>query len=392
MAPLRVCMVHFSEFRIDSRIQRQAKALAERGDEVECVCLDGPEEIAAGPGRIRLNRVRAEKARGGAGSYLLSNGRFLAGALQAVTKLDRRRRFDLVEVHNMPDVLTLAALRPKLRGAPLILNIHDTFPELFATTFGLAATHPLVRIVRLEERMSAKLADRLIFVTDQARTLLHDRGVCNGNAHVVMNSPDEGVFGPRRAVRRLPESGPVRAVYHGGVAPRFGADLLVEAFGLLAGPAPRVSLELLGAADSSELRTLAARVAPGNVRVAPRPTPYEQIPGRLEACDLGVVPTVRDQFTELLLPVKLLEYVHMGLPVVAARLPVLEHYFGEDELRFFRPGSPKSLAAAIEAALADPEGSALRAERAQERLAEIDWSGQRRGYLSLVDELAASSR
>ena len=392
MTPLRVCMVHFSEFRIDSRIQRQARALAERGDAVDCVCLDGPEEIAAGPGRIRLHPVRAQKTRGGARSYLLSNGRFLAGALRAVTRLDRASRFDVVEVHNMPDVLTLAALRPKLRGAPVILNIHDTFPELFATTFGLRRSHPLVRMVRLEERVSAKLADRLIFVTDQARALLNDRGVGNGNAQVVMNSPDERVFGTRRRARRLPESGPVRAVYHGGVAPRFGADLLVRAFGLLAGRAPRVSLELLGAADSSELRSLAARVAPGNVHVAARPTPYEEIPGRLESCDLGVVPTVRDQFTELLLPVKLLEYVHMGLPVVAARLPVLEHYFGEQELRFFTPGSPEALADAIEATLADPEGSALRVERAQERLAEIAWSGQRRRYLSLMDELATASR
>jgi glycosyltransferase involved in cell wall biosynthesis len=392
MAPLRVCMVHFSEFLIDSRIQRQAKALAERGDEVDCVCLDGPEEIAVGPGRIRLNRIRAEKARGGARSYLLANGRFLAGALRAVTRLDRSRRFDVVEVHNMPDVLTLTALRPKLRGAPVILNIHDTFPELFATTFGRPAAHPLVRMARLEERLSAKLADRLIFVTDQARGLLHERGVGNGNAEVVMNSPDEGVFGPPRGVHRLPESGSVRAVYHGGVAPRFGADLLVEAFGLLAGRAPRLSLELLGAADSFELRTLAARVAPSNVRVAARPTPYKEIPGQLENCHLGIVPTVRDEFTELLLPVKLLECVHMGLPVVAARLPVLEHYFGENELRFFRPGSAESLAAAIEAALADPQGSALRAERAQERLAEIAWSEQRRRYLGLVDELTTTSR
>jgi len=391
MAPLRVCMVHFSEFRIDSRIQRQGKALAERGDQVDCVCLDGPERIPVGAGHISLHPVSSEKAKGGARSYLVSNLRFLAGALRVVTRLDKSRRFDVVEVHNMPDVLTLAALRPKLRGAPLILNIHDTFPELFATTFGRPQVHPLVRLVRLEERLSARLADRLIFVTDEARALLQERGVGNGNAHVVMNSPDESVFGPHRPVRRLPESGAVRAVYHGGVARRFGADLLVLAFGLLARRQPRLSLELLGAADTTELRALAAEVAPANVRVAATPTPYPQIPKRLAACHLGVVPTARDEFTDLLLPVKLLEYVHMGLPVVAARLPVLEHYFGDGELRFFEPGSPESMAHAIEAALADPDDSARRAERAQARLAEMAWPEQRRRYVELIDELATTS-
>ncbi len=99
------------------------------------------------------------------------------------------------------------------------------------------------------------------------------------------------------------------------------------------------------------------RSHPKGVRIAPQPTPVEEIPARLAEADLGVVPTLRDDFTELLLPVKLLEYVHMGLPVVASRLPVIERYFGDDVL-LAEPGDAASIAAAIEGVRADPVAAA----------------------------------
>ena len=99
------------------------------------------------------------------------------------------------------------------------------------------------------------------------------------------------------------------------------------------------------------------------------------------------MPTLRDHFTELLLPVKLLEYVHMGLPAIAPRLPVIERYFADDEVMFFEPDSVESLADAIAATLADPEAAGDRAARAAARLSAFSWATQKRRYLDLVDEL-----
>jgi hypothetical protein len=95
-------MVHYSDFVVDSRIQRQARALAERGDRVDCVCLNDDEEIAVGNGQIALHRAAAGKPRGGAGAYLSGNLRFLLGAARKVSALDREDPFDLIEIHNMP--------------------------------------------------------------------------------------------------------------------------------------------------------------------------------------------------------------------------------------------------------------------------------------------------
>jgi glycosyltransferase involved in cell wall biosynthesis len=385
-------MVHYSDFAVDSRIQRQARALAERGDRVDCVCLNDDAELAVGAGRIGLHRAAATKPRGGARAYLEGNARFLAGAARKVSALDRRHRFDLIEIHNMPDALVFTALRPKLRGVPIVLNFHDTFPELFATLFDRPPDHPLVRMIRAEERLSAALADGHIFVTGEARDLLRSRGVAAGRTQVVMNTPDERVFGERRTPAAPPRAGELRVVYHGGLAERFGVETLVRAIAMLRDRNEPVALDVYGS-DAEAARSLAARaaeLAPAGVRVAPQPTPVGEIPGRLAEAHLGVVPTLRDDFTELLLPVKLLEYVHMGLPAIASRLPVIESYFGEDVV-LAEPGDPAGIAAAIEAVRADPEAARARAGRASERLAQIEWRRQRDGYLALIDELVGAA-
>ena len=386
-------MVHYSDFVVDSRIQRQARALAERGDEVHCVCLNDHEQIAIGKGRIVLHRAAAGKPRGGKRAYLEGNARFLAGATRLVTTLDRHHDFDLIEIHNMPDALVFTALRPKLRGTPLVLNFHDTFPELFATLFGRSQGDPLVRLIRAEERLSANLADGHVFVTVEARDLLRSRGIEAGRTQVVMNTPDERVFGERRDPVSVPAEGPLRVVYHGGLADRFGVEALVRAVGMLRDRGAEVELDVYGS-DAEAARTLAAKaaeLAPSGIRIAPQPTPVDQIPERLAAAHLGVVPTLCDDFTELLLPVKLLEYVHMGLPVIASRLPVIERYFGDDVL-LSEPGDPTSIAAAIEGVRAEPILARQRAVRASLRLAEIEWRRQREGYLELVDGLVEGAR
>jgi glycosyltransferase involved in cell wall biosynthesis len=383
-------MVHYSDFHIDSRIQRQARALAERGDEVDLVCFSPNGELRVGDGLIRIHEVPGEKARAGARAYLEGYGRFFAHALWKVSRLAAKRRFDVVEAHNMPDFLIYAGALAKLRGAAMILNVHDTFPELFATKFELPEEHRVVRALRAEEKWSARMADAVIVVTREAGDLLNSRGVGRGRTSVVMNTPDERLFGPQREPVWLPADGqPLRALYHGGLAPRFGVELLIAAVGRLGEQLPELSLRVCGTgSEQAALQALGDVLAPGRVDVAPKPVPVELIPAELEAAQIGVVPTLRDDFTEHLLPVKLLEYVHMGLPAIAPRLPVIENYFSDDELRYFEPGSERDLAAAISEVCGDPMAARARAARASARLAEIDWSKQRAGYLALVDRLA----
>lgn len=402
---LRVGMVHFSDFRLDSRVQRQARALAQRGDEVHLVCLGEREVLRVGAGSIHVHPVSANKARGGAGAYVRGYATFLARAAARLTALHMRGRLDVVEAHNMPDAIVATALVPRLRGTPVILDVHDTFPELFATKFARPEDDPLVRLLCLEERVSAACASHVLVVTEQARNRLEDRGVGLGRTTVVMNSPDERVFGAPRPPVPWPEAGRLRILYHGGLAPRFGVETAIRAVGLLgerrdaaAGSAadgervPDVHLRVCGSGeDRDRLAALAAQVAPGRVDVAPEPVPFERIPAELKRAHIGVVPTLHDSFTELLLPVKLLEYVHMGLPVVSSRLPCISDYFPDEALKTFTAGDPADLARALGELCRDPAAARERAARATRMLEPIAWERQRAGYLALIDELVGLS-
>jgi glycosyltransferase involved in cell wall biosynthesis len=390
--PLRIAMIHLSDYRYDSRIQRQAQALAERGDRVELICLGEPGEWRFGAGSIRMHPIPGEKPAGGARGYVCGYGSFLLASARKLTALDRSGRFDLVEVHNMPDALTFAALVPKLRRVPVILNLHDTFPELYASKFQRPIDSRAVRVLKLEERVSAWMANALITITDEARDRLAQRGVGVGRTHVVMNSPDEGVFGPPQPPKPLPKSGDIRILYHGGTAPRFGVETLIRAFEPLRDSVPRATLRVCGPGeDVPRLRELAQRIAPGRIEVAGA-VPFETIPDELRAAHIGVVPTLHDQFTELLLPVKLLEYVHMGLPAIASRLPALSSYFGDGEVLLSEPGSPTAVADAIRQICEQPDQAHQRALRASSRLREIAWERQKLGYLALVDRLTSTAR
>ncbi len=64
----------------------------------------------------------------------------------------------------MPDLAILSALPCRLAGAELILDVHDTMPELYNDNFGGTRGALDARLLMLEERLSAALADRVLAV------------------------------------------------------------------------------------------------------------------------------------------------------------------------------------------------------------------------------------
>jgi glycosyltransferase involved in cell wall biosynthesis len=137
-----------------------------------------------------------------------------------------------------------------------------------------------------------------------------------------------------------------------------------------------------------ELGRLVAELR-ANDLVSFRPrVPQAELPARLGCCDAGLVPTRLDGMTRYSLSNKLLEYVHLGLPVLAARLPSYAHYLPENAAWYWAPDDPADLARAIvEFAAAPPPERLARARRAQEGLGSIAWSGERDRLLAAYQEL-----
>jgi len=85
---------------------------------------------------------------------------------------------------------------------------------------------------------------------------------------------------------------------------------------------------------------------------------------------------------------KLLDYVHLGIPLLAARLPSYLRYFGEEMLWYFTPGDPDDLARAIRDLAAAPAAErASRARLARQAIAPYDWARERERLLAAYADL-----
>src|SRR5205807_9617601 len=121
----------------DGRVKREAEALANRGDRVDAITLKaGRTGLIYGVNVVGLEmrRYRGSSKTAYVRSYLT----FFGKAAQTARKLAREagQKYDLAIVCTMPDAAIISALPLKLQGTKIVLDIHDTMPELYRDKFG----------------------------------------------------------------------------------------------------------------------------------------------------------------------------------------------------------------------------------------------------------------
>jgi glycosyltransferase involved in cell wall biosynthesis len=382
----RILLIAYTTYVHDGRVKRHAEALAERGDRVDVLCLDsGHSGVINGVNVIGLKMARYRGA--SRSSYVSSYLRFFAKASWAALRQSLVERYDVTIVCTMPDAAVLCALPTRLLGSRIVLDIHDTMPELYLDKFGGRRGAIGARLLMLEERTSAGCADRVLAVHAPHRARLIQAGVPADKIKTVMNAPDPALFfaapdGRDRAGDAF------TLVCHGTVTRRLGLDIAIEAVALARERMPALRMMVIGAGDYLETaRRLVEHKQLGQCISFTDLVPVQELPRLLAVADVGLVPNRASNATHLMLPVKLLDYTALGIPTIAARLRTIEHYFGERAVRFFEPGNPVDLAGAIEELHRDRARLtelALNARRAVER---IGWPAQRAEYYRTIDSL-----
>jgi glycosyltransferase involved in cell wall biosynthesis len=364
-------------------VRREAEALVDRGDAVTVVALqrDGePADQTVGGVRVvglPISRYRGTGARG----YLTSYAAFFTRAAAYMAK--NRNRFDVVHVHSIPEAMVFAAIVPDLCGAKVVLDVHDLSSEAYASRFG---TTP--KPVEWAEKLSLKYADAVVTVHDTYRDMIVDRGVKRSKITVVHNTPDERLF-PMRAPA-WHEGSPFRVVYHGALLQRYGLETAVRAMHELRGRIPGLTFEIYGDGDfrPNLVRLISELALENTVRLSDGAVPIDDIPAKVAGAHVGLVPFLPERFTETILPTKLLEYVRLGIPAVVARNPVIESYFGDDDVHFVDPGAVDCIVKAVEGIYSDPESAIAGAVRAQGFFDRYSWERDRQRLYEMIDEVS----
>jgi len=388
----RHCMVVHAYYPIgEPRVQREAEALVSHGYEVDVICLRQLQEpsraVVQGINVYRMP-IRRHKGRG-TGLQLLEYLLFFGLAFWRLSILHLRRRYRVIQVHNPPDFLVFAALIPRLMGAKVILDLHDLTPEFYASRFKQGMDSYAVRLVRWQEKLACRFAHRVITVTEPWCQTLIQRGVPPEKCGVVMNVADHRLF-----QRDLPRPRPspdnnFHLFYHGTLAWRYGIDLTLRAVASLRDELPGLHLTVHGRGEFlGELQCLAQELKLGEfVHFSTDYVPLRELPALIASADLGLIPYRRDVFTDGILPTKLMEYVAMGVPAVAARTFAIQAYFDEKMVRFFAPGDVDDLARCIRELYHDRKELAALAHNADRFNQKHNWRVQSAQYVDVVEHL-----
>lgn len=390
----KICMLAYTAYEYDNRVRRYAETLAKRGDQVDVIALSSsafrePVETICGVTVYRVQyRDCNERHKW---NYAWRLGRFLLRSSRVLTRLQKRNRYDLIHIHNMPDFLAFAAWYPKVDGAKLILDIHDLTPELFASKFGTSVASSYVRLLKLIERVSASFVDHVIVSNDLWAETIAARSVRKEKSSVFLNHADPSIFYQRPRTRNDDK---FVVLFHGSFQWHQGLDLAIEAFAHLREKLPNAELHLYGGGGNrveSELTRLAERLGVSDRVKFCGGVSLDQIADVIANVDLGVVPKRADSFGNEAYSTKIMEFMSQGVPVVVARTKVDTYYFDEGTVHFFQSGNSRALADAILDVARNEELRKTLVSRGYQYVELNGWGRKKQEYIDLVDSLTTES-
>ena len=385
-------MLLHGHFPGEPRVEAEVRTAVDAGFEVDLIAMRGPgEEALTIDDGVRCFRLPLEHARGGGIGRVVAE--YLGFTLLAGVKAAQvsGRRYSVVQVHNPPDFLVLAALLPRLRGARVLLDVHDLSSDMFMMRFGdRRGARFADRLLRLVERAAAVSSDHVVTVHEPYRDELVERGVPGAMVSVVMNSLDERLMPASQAENDRGFS----VVYHGTITPHYGVGLLVEAASRLRDTIPGLRVDIIGHGDAvPELTARAQSLGlDGVLRITGRSLPQAEVLEFVSGASVGVVPNLPTRLNQFALSTKLLEYVALGVPVVSADLPTIRHHFSDAEMLFFRAGDADALADALAQVAADPDAAAARARAARARYEAYRWDRSAATYRAVLSQLTRAGR
>jgi glycosyltransferase involved in cell wall biosynthesis len=391
-SPKKICMLTHSTYETDNRVRRYAETLARRGDQVEVIALcsgDVPLGSVTIDG-VKVYRIqRRERNERSKWTYVWRLVRFLLASSLLMTRLHRRRRYDLIHVHNVPDFLVFAAWYPKCTGATLILDIHDLVPELFVSKFNAGGHSKYAAFLRTVEKVSAAFVDHVIVSNHLWYETLVARSVPRDKCSVFLNHVDPAIFYRRERTRT---DGKFIIIFPGSFQWHQGLDIAIKAFARIKDKVQNAEFHLYGVAGGGNLQNELAALASqlglnGRVKFYTS-LPIDQVAEVIANADLGVVPKRADSFGNEAYSTKIMEFMSQGVPVVVSQTKIDSFYFDNTVVRFFTSGDDQAMAdAMLEVIVNNAVRTALIAG-GYEYAANHSWDIRKKDYLNLVDTLS----
>lgn len=354
-------MVVYNRYPSDPRVRRAAEALVRRGYQVHVICTSEegcPDEDIFN--NVRIYRVRVPKVSGAKWSNALAMLLFMWHSFLRVNTIHRRFCPAYYHVHSLPDFLVGVCLWPKIRGAKIILDLHESFPEIVLARFRTTSKF-LYFVAEWLERFSCFFSDHIIVVNDTIKKLVVERGENSSRITVIMNSPmltsanDQEVKAHHEVAQAQSLGLPI-FVYAGGINAERDLATLVKAVELLKIRNVHLHVLFFTHTETAYIQVIKEQIKAANLENQMKfcgVLPAEAVLASVRHSDVGIVSYERSPLTEVALPNKVFEFMEAEVPIVSANLPTLRDLLGGCAI-YYEPGNNESLAEAISLSLNDP--------------------------------------
>lgn len=387
---LRICMVAYAFYESDTRILQYATALAQRGDSVDVIALRRDKsfpafEVFQGVNVFRIqSRTVNEK---GLFAYANRISRFFLSSTWHVYRNQRHHPYDLVHVHNVPDFLVFTALSAKWKRKPVILDIHDLLPEFFASKFKIDHSSILFKFLIFIEKCSAAFATHIIIANDIWRDRLVARSSRAAKCSVVRNRPDLSIFQAESVQKKRQDK--FILTYPGSLNWHQGLDIAIRAFAIVADRMPDAEFHIYGEGPAKpSLVEMAAQLCMQDRIIFHDFLPSREIAKVMATTDLAIEPKrTNSAFSNEALSTKILEFMSLGVPVIACRTRIHAYYYDDSIIQYYEDDNERELAEQMLRLKNDPALRARLTANAEIYVRRNTWDARKHEYLELIDSL-----
>lgn len=322
--PTRVLHVLDHSLPIGSGYSYRSRSIVafQRRVGLEPVVLTSPKQGTARSGREVVDGIAHYRTgRTGGRVPFARELRLMLRLAGRIIRVARDEGIELIHAHS-PSLNGLPALWAGRRlGRPVVYEMRSLWEDAAVNNGTFAPDSTRYRMSRALETMVLRRADRVVAICEGLRSEALSRGVPAGRVAVVPNGVDAEWFEPRAratdlAARLELGAGPVFG-YIGSFSNYEGLSFLIDAMPELLSRFPQARLLLVGGGRDEEAVRIAARAA-GPAIVLPGRVPQAEVRDFYTLIDVFVLPRRRMRLTELVTPLKPLEAMAMGIPVLAS--------------------------------------------------------------------------
>jgi glycosyltransferase involved in cell wall biosynthesis len=368
---------------VDTRLRKQVDDLLDAGFRVSVITMRDPDNVSYRnkPG-LRLLEYPPPKEGAGALGYAREYGISLSWAVLLLGRLRLRARIDVLHLCQPPDIYFPLARVLRWSGARIVVDQRDLMPELLASRYERPSA-AILRVLHWLERRTQRVADRTVCVNDYLRDRLIAAGADPERVYVVRNGPVLGRVEQTVADDGLRAPHDFLVCWVGKMGTQDRVDLVITVAERVIRDHGRTDcgFVLLGDGEClDELRELTVKLGLDPWVSLPGWLPESRVFTYLASADVGLDTSLQAEVS----PVKVMEYMAFGLPVVCFDLQETR-ILAEGAAVFSPPGDSAAVARALVRLLDDAEErkrlGVVGLRRVREELA---WERQSATYLAAI--------